>query len=260
MGDKRLGRLPKTRKWRQVVQLMDSGGDVGAIAASSLDAVRAGLTGASHDPAFINTLSGIFDFLDCAASHDLVGTMRQRGYDVPADATVFDIVQGLKSDLDSRIKPLSRRSDLGEVAQNAFTETLLRHATATSASLFETTPETVQSNLKKQTSGEGMKSLMHDFFSSFTSRYLSYYLSRELSDHVGWNKRLGSVEGQREFEKAFDLYVRQTVRIADEFTPGWFGKTRFKRALDADSVAKFAHVAIKKICREFDRGGGGGEQ
>src|SRR5712692_3950092 len=42
MGHIRLGRLPKTRKWQEVVGLVDAGADTAGIAAATLDASRRG--------------------------------------------------------------------------------------------------------------------------------------------------------------------------------------------------------------------------
>src|SRR5215469_16132475 len=49
MGHIRLGTLPKTQKWNQVVNLIASGGDVERIAAASADAAEHGLERAAHD-------------------------------------------------------------------------------------------------------------------------------------------------------------------------------------------------------------------
>ncbi len=256
MGDKRLGRLSKTYKWQQVVRLLEGGGDVSAIASFSLDAAKAGLERASHDPAFVSTLSGIFEFLDCAASKDFVGSLQERGFALSRNATTLEILESAKRNLDLKIKSLTRKSDLAELAQNSFTAVLIKHATSSTGSLLNASPDTIHRNLQNKLKGQGMKSVMHDFFASFTSRYLSYHLGRELPNHIGSNKRFADLASHHEFGKALDLYVRQTIRITDEFTPGWFGKARFKGTLDTESVSGYAHVAIKKICREFDRGGG----
>jgi hypothetical protein len=47
MGHVRLGALPKTHKWEQVVGLIAAGADVGRIAAASADAAEHGLERAS---------------------------------------------------------------------------------------------------------------------------------------------------------------------------------------------------------------------
>ena len=54
MGHIRLGVLPKSRKWHQVVEQLRLGADIGAIAASAADAAEANLQGASNDPAFLH--------------------------------------------------------------------------------------------------------------------------------------------------------------------------------------------------------------
>jgi hypothetical protein len=55
MGYVRLGVLPKTRKWRQVVEELRLGADTRRVAASEANAAEASLHGASGDPAFLHT-------------------------------------------------------------------------------------------------------------------------------------------------------------------------------------------------------------
>jgi hypothetical protein len=96
---------------------------------------------------------------------------------------------------------------------------------------------------------------MHEFYSAFTRRYLTYYLSRELPRHVGPGLPFQNTSEHEEFGRAFDLHVRQSVRIADEFTPGWFSKAQWEGNLTHESVSRYAFVAFKKIASEFRRGG-----
>ncbi len=95
---------------------------------------------------------------------------------------------------------------------------------------------------------------MHEFFVNFTNQYLNYHLSREVANHIGISKAVTDIDGHTDFGKAFELYVRQTVRITDEFVPGWFGKARWEKRLSHGEVAKFSHVAFRKIRSEFGRG------
>ena len=55
MGHVRLGSLPKTRKWQQVIDLLGSDADVGEIAAASSDAAENSLAQAAKDPAFLHS-------------------------------------------------------------------------------------------------------------------------------------------------------------------------------------------------------------
>ena len=54
MGHVRLGVLPKSRKWQQVIEQLRLGADVAAVAGLAADAAEASLQGASNDPAFLH--------------------------------------------------------------------------------------------------------------------------------------------------------------------------------------------------------------
>ena len=56
------------------------------------------------------------------------------------------------------------------------------------------------------------------------------------------------------FNREFDLYCRQRVRVTDEFTAGWMGKAIYDKDTGADAVRRYAHVAFKKLASEFERG------
>ena len=55
----------------------------------------------------------------------------------------------------------------------------------------------------------------------------------------------------KEFNSALGLYIRQAVKITDEFTPGWFGKAQYEKNLNYASISRYAHVAFKKIISEI---------
>ncbi len=55
MGHIRLGELPNSRKWRQVVDELRLSANVAAIAASVADAAEASLQGAAGVPAFLHS-------------------------------------------------------------------------------------------------------------------------------------------------------------------------------------------------------------
>ena len=54
MGHVRLGVLPKSRKWNQVVDELRLGADIEEVAASAADAAERALQAASKDPAFLH--------------------------------------------------------------------------------------------------------------------------------------------------------------------------------------------------------------
>ncbi len=253
MGHNRLRKLPRTYRWNQVVELLNTEGDVSAIVEASMAAAGHGLQKIGHDAGFVHTLTAIFKLVEAASSSDFEQALHDNGFSVPKDASLFDITSTFKEKVDTDLNRFRCKSDVAEITQNAFTETLIGYVLTDSPSLFAETASSVQRRLQNHLTGTRFKGMMHEFFSAVTSRYLSYYLSRELSNHVSPTERFSNTTAHQEFNKAFDLYVRQAVRIADEFTPGWFGKARYEQRINYESVSRYSYVALKKIREEFTR-------
>ena len=55
MGHIRLGRLPRSKKWRDIVHLLTVASTTADIAAATLEASKAGLESARHDTALVHS-------------------------------------------------------------------------------------------------------------------------------------------------------------------------------------------------------------
>ncbi len=257
MGHRQLGVLPRTHKWREVIELLEGEGSIPDIARASFEAALNGLKQVPNDLGFTTALTEILRFAEAAKSKDFNAALRKAGFEASSDATVLDLVGSLRARINHAFRDLPARTDIAELATNSFGEALIRQAPSALPGLFSSPVATEQETLRRQLTGNYFKGLMHEFYSVFTRRYLSYYLSRELSSHVGAPKTLfANIDKHSEFNKAFDTYIRQTVRISDEFTPGWFCKTSWEKGLSHQSVKRYAHIAFKKIYSEFSRGNG----
>lgn len=138
------------------------------------------------------------------------------------------------------------------MAQHAAAETLTSLAGRELPSLFGPTAGDVQRALAKLGTSDRFSIVARDFFSRLTSRSLGYFLSRELSKHVGPNKRFAAVSEHSEFNAALDLHCREASRIIKEFSGGWYGKTlQQERQITRDEASKFAHIAFKKLRAEL---------
>ena len=139
------------------------------------------------------------------------------------------------------------------MAQHAASETLTSLAGRELPSLFGPTATDVQQAFAKLGTSDRFSIVARDFFSRLTSRSLGYFLSRELSKHVGPNKRFAAVSDHSDFNAALDLHCREASRIIKEFSGGWYGKTlSARRSRSArEAQRKFAHVAFKKLRAEL---------
>jgi hypothetical protein len=253
MGHNYLGNMPRTYRWKEVIRLLSEEGSVSEIADASLTAAKTGLQRIPSDEGFTQTLTIIFKFIESARSRDIESALMQNGFSPLKDFTVFDLSSCLKEKFDFELSIKGIKSDVSEIAQNSFTETIFKYLSAESKSLFDTSSETIKTSLRRLASGTQFRGLMHEFYSTFTRRYLTYHLSRELPHHVGPNSRFQNIDEHIEFNKAFNQYINQAIRIADDFTPGWFGKAQYEKNLTHDSISRYAHVAFKKILKEFSR-------
>lgn len=253
MGHLRLGHLPRTHRWKQVIGLLEDGANLPELADASFRASLTGLSRVPSDPGFLSVLNTIIGLTAASREKNLKSALDQVGIDSDAQQSSFGFLASVADILSANLGAVYPRSDVGKIAQNAFLESLTKQIRGKSGSLFGEAEGTKA--LTAPFRGSQFKTLMHEFYSGFTSRYLSYHLSRELPQHVGGGKQFANLEEHAKFTKQFDLYCRQTVRITDEFTPGWVGKAIYDGDTGPDAVKRYAHVAFKKLASEFQRSG-----
>lgn len=253
MGHIRLGRLPRTVKWNEVVSLIDSGASIADVALAALDASRKGLQTASKDPTLVYSLWLLTQIPLAAKGRNFSEDLRQRGLKVSPHPTLMEVVGAFTDAVDAYTRRQGIRSDLGEMAQLAAVESLTKLAGEKTRGLFGATPEDVQRAVRSFSTAKGFSTLGKDFFSRFLRRYLTYFLSRELSNYVGRGQRFANIQEHSAFNRALDLFCRQAARIVQEFAGGWFSKTNFKGGIDLKKAGDFAFVALKKIAAELGK-------
>jgi hypothetical protein len=124
MGHTRLGRLPRTKKWQEVVGLVGAGADTADIAAATLEASKLGLEDAARDPALLHSFWLLTQLPLCARKADLVAELAKIGVSTTGEATLMELVGGLSDAVDAHVYRVGGRTDLGEMAQMGAAETL----------------------------------------------------------------------------------------------------------------------------------------
>ncbi len=172
MGHIRLGRLPRTVIWNQVVSLIDSGASTAEIALTALEASRKGLQTAHKDPALIYSLWLLTQVPLAAKGQNFAQELRQRGLEVPPQPTLMEVVGAFTDAVDAYTRRHGIRSDVGEMAQLAAAESLTKLAGEKTRSLFGAKPEDVHRAVRSLSTIKGFGILGRDFFSRFLTRYL----------------------------------------------------------------------------------------
>jgi hypothetical protein len=248
MGHIRLGRLPRTRKWQQVVGLLDAGADTPQIAAATLNAAERGLEQAARDPALVHSFWLLSQLPLCARKADFVAELNNVGIRVSSAPTILELVGGFADAVDDHVRRTGGRTDLGEMAQMGATESLTSVLRERTTNLFGTTPELVRQELASLGTKKQFSGLARDFFSRLAERYLAHFLSRRTSI------QFKSVPANREFREALSLHCRQASRIVEEFAGGWYSKANYEGGITPRKAATFVHVALTKLRKELEKG------
>lgn len=254
MGHIRLGTLPRSKKWREVVDLLASDAPLDAVAAAAAQASERDLSGASDDPRFQFISSLLVRLPLLARGPGFATELEALGIGPNALDSVLGLLSGIEIAIDRNAHDLGASSDAGELAKAALLESLSVQLRDRLPSLFEPTPQEIRSALAGFASGNQFAVLARDFFARLTHRSLDYYLSRELANHTGAGTRFDTDAERSAFQQALAQHSVEASRIVQEFAGGWYGKTVWQKgSLDQSAIDRFTRYAFKKMRQELGR-------
>jgi hypothetical protein len=255
MGHIRLGNLPRTRKWQQVVALIEGGAGTAQIANATITAAEKGLKLAAEDKGLVETIWLLTQLPLAAKSDNFAQALQSTGLDVSDSPSLMEVIGAFSDAIDKKLANNGGRTDLGEMAQMAASETMAEIIGSRTQSLFGTTPDDVKNAFSKLATNKQFSTFARDFFSRLTNKCLDYFVSRAVAHHVGEGRRFRTLAQQGEFTKALGTHSREASRIVEDFSGGWFSKTNWeKKGISRQDAAGFAHVAMKKIVAELKEG------
>jgi hypothetical protein len=250
MGHQRLGSLPRSREWQQVIALISEGANVEAIAAATSRAAETSMVDASADPAVRYAFWLMTQIPLAARQDDFEAALARLGVNVASSPSLAEITSGMMDAID-RVSRLRARNDLSEMAQLCAAESLSAVAGSEIRDLFETTSERVKSALAGLAMVKQFSVLARDYVARLARRHLTYFLSRTHSAQVGVGRRFNSVREHRAFEEALDLHCRETTRIIKAFSGEWFSKHIHEGGITQEKAGRFVHAAFQKVREEL---------
>lgn len=258
MGHTRLGTLPKSRKWQNVVSLLlsasaaDTPENVGAVAAKTLDAATTALEKGLADPGLKYTFYVLTQIVLAARAPDWRQQLKAAGITVADDSSLFDLTAGMQSAIDDYISRHGHATELSEMAQQAAGDALTSLAGTGSITLFGSGNRELQTAVRGLSTRAGFSRLGQAFFGRFLYRFLNFYLSRATAAHVG-SEALPHIEDVSRFNAVLAIHCDQSARIVRDFCGGWYSKTQYYEGIDTDNTTRFMAVALRKLRRELDR-------
>ncbi len=178
MGHVRLGKLRTSRKWRQVVALLERNANVAEIADAVSVAAEGELLSARGDPVLASTVWLLTQLPLAARSERFAAELASLGFTPGSEQSLLSVVAGLSRAVDSQISNANHRTDFGELARQAAAESLSTLVGARLPGLFGTSAADFQIELAKFATRDRFAVLTRDFFARLTFKTLDYYVSR----------------------------------------------------------------------------------
>ncbi len=264
MGHTRLGPLPKSRSWSQVVESLTGIGlsqysvsgsaasRVNIIAAQTLKAARSTLARASYDPGVRYTFYLLTQLVLASRSADWQGELDQHGISLSDQSSVFDLTAEVQGAIDRYIgSTATGATDLSEMAQQAAGEALTSLLGTQTPTIFgDSESEDLRNALRSLSTKKGFGQLGQRFFARFVARFLNFHLSRATAAGVG-APRLQNLGYVGEFNEALATHCEESARIVRDFCGDWYSKTEYETGIDPANAARFLAIAVRKLKSEL---------
>jgi hypothetical protein len=252
VGHIRLGRLPRTRKWREVVALIAGGAGAAQIANAAIRAAEAGLRLAPKDAGVRETVWLLMQLPHAARGDDFPSALWECGIQVVGLPTLMELTGAFTDAIDASLANNRGRTDLGEMAQMAGAETLVAVVGEHTRSLYESGPEEVQRAVARLFTVKRFGTFTRRFFARLTFKCLDYFLSRVLSDLTGEGRCFTTLAQQAEFTAALETYCQEAAVIVERFAGDWFSKENWGSGqVSREAVVRFTGGAMSKLLSEL---------
>ena len=264
MGHQRLGELPATKNWREVIDLLAKGGTAaGDLAEAVFRAMDAELHKARSDPVYLEVIRLLLGLVDAARSENFESALREVGIIVPDNPVGLDVIMGFSHAVEVAERKTGERNDLGEMARlaaiSSLAEIFSRELPMQQLELpglageRRQGPGLAQRLLSSRSPEIMFADLVQNTAVNLTQRIARYYLDRLWPETLG--RQAGGIKSFHEWQ-AFDMaltkHFREASFVMRALARDWFWA---RKVPDRKSMTpeRFASYMMEKIRREQHR-------
>lgn len=254
MGHLRLGRLPKTYKWRAVIDLLnETPDDPAALAGAVVKAAEARLRELGRDSSLTYCFWLLTRITWAARREDFTAALSELDLPPAGDGSALVFISGVSDRVRSELIHHPESGPFAELASLALRRALSETVGQEGRSLFGSSMEDIQHAFREYSTARRFGILARRFFGDFFSRTLSFYVEKELANNIGEGHGLSSIADSEEFTRALDIYTRQSAFIMEEFASGWYSKQNWesKGHISLEDAQGFVAVALRKLRMEL---------
>ena len=255
MGHERVGALPRTRRWQDVVDgIADAAsvdGDVQEVANATLRNVRSRLRTIPGDAGMV----AAFEFLVGLAVSASTGIDVRILNNVAVDLSTNPSPLRLANALAQHVAANRQSAEYAELARKAAVDAIVQWTERQTQQLsFTGEHEQADQVWRRAGDGSGFCEVARLFFGKFVERYLNYFLSREASSRVG-NTATRDLLATRlqEHVDGVSHHAFETARITQSFAAGWFNLHTREGMPATDEIAGFIAHSMGKLHEELLR-------
>jgi len=253
MGHERIGQLPKSQRWRDIVGgVASSYSDrtmVDSVATDTLRAVRQQFRSAQSDESVVEA----FSFLVRAAVATRSGQLSQiANRPINSEVTPLSLAIALRQHLAGASGDPENAIIAKDAAIDAIGKWYSEDRERSTGSLFD--DEKKSANWEKLGTGAGFCELSRHFFASFAERYLNFFLDREVAS------ALPTIAARDVFRKELHGHVDdvsehafETAKITQSFAAAWFNKHASSGLPDKNTISSFVSYCMSKLRDELNR-------
>jgi hypothetical protein len=256
MGHERIGYLPKTQKWTNIVdkiKVFNTDNDnISDIASNTTKNVRIRFKNIEQDGGVIAAFKYLVLLTYASKLSNPEKFLKTEGINLPHAFNIFDLTKSVQ-DFVAKSEKSKEYSTFAVQSMNDTISEWSRNQSVQQILSFDKT----QNNFdiwQKAATGDGFCELSRTFFAKFTGRYLKYFLEREASS------KIQSLSNRQLFIKKLEGHVAEiskhafeTAKIAQSFAAGWYNKNAIDKVPSDSSMKGFLSFAFEKLNSELLR-------
>ena len=255
MGHERVGALPRSKRWLDVVQGIAEAssvdGDVQGLANATLRNVRKRLQEVPADTGFVASFEFLLGLALSAGPRGDKASLGRLAVDLSANPSPLKLARTLAE----YVADKRQSTEYAEIARKAATDAIAAWTEEQTRQLTITGDHERSSEVwSKASDGKGFCEVSRLFFGKFVERYLNYFIGREASGY------LATTEDRERLARRLAAHVDavshhafETSKITQSFAAGWFNKYAAEGIPKAEEISGFLSHAVGKLREEMLR-------
>lgn len=256
MGHERIGYLPRTKRWREIVKNIGSfssvNNNIDEITLQTIRNVRQRFDTIKQDSGVIAALKYLVVLANSGKSKHPDQLFEEHDISLNKNYNLIDLANSISS----FIAKNKSSSEYSTIATQSMIDTVSKWYQVHSMQQLIYFDDNNKSNeiWKKASSGNGFCELSRIFFAKFTERYLRYFLEREaaykidnLFDRNQFNNRLS------EHIDDISKHAFETSKITQSFAAGWYNNNCSIDIPTEEAIKGFISFSFQKINSELLR-------